>query len=93
MIKKKYIVKNDNSFVVGDQTVDKIFAKNIGVKYFHVKKNNDISKILKYLKNMKNKKILVLGGNGFVGKNLLKKLIKNNKLDVFATLFNKKIMK
>ena len=39
---------------------------------------------------MKNKKIFVLGGNGFVGKNLLKKLIKNNKLDVFATLFNKK---
>ncbi len=50
LIKKKYPIEMKDSFVVGDKLTDKLFSKNIGLRYFQVSRNSDILKILHYLK-------------------------------------------
>ena len=43
------IIKN-KSIIIGDQETDRILAKKSNIKFYEVNKNNDLNKIIKYLK-------------------------------------------
>ena len=48
-IKKKYSIKINSSFMIGDQLGDKIFAKNCNLKYFDINKFKNILSIRKFV--------------------------------------------
>ena len=43
------IIKN-KSIIIGDQETDRLLAKKSNIKFYEVNKNNDLNKIIKYLK-------------------------------------------
>ena len=49
VIKKKYSIKLNNSYMIGDQLSDKIFAKNCNLKYFDINKFKNILSVRKFL--------------------------------------------